>query len=76
MSNTYKFLTYSDIVDNEWHRGVSIDIDGLTLENIKEAIERQKWLKYHDVEIYENDLLEIKSKREWERKFRAKLNEK
>lgn len=51
MPNTYRYLTYSEITNNEWHRGVSIDIEGLTLSDIEEAIERQKLLKKSDENI-------------------------
>lgn len=39
MTDIHRFLTYSEITNNDVHKSVSIDIKGLTLRDVKEAIE-------------------------------------
>ena len=52
----HSFLTYSEVTNNDIHKGYSIDIHDLLLSEIKEAIDMKVWLKEHQLTLNEKDL--------------------
>lgn len=51
-----KYLTYNEITDNDTHKGISLEVDDLTLEEIKLGLEiiREIKMEYGSVEEWED----------------------
>ena len=73
METKYAFLTYNTWTDNDIHMGHSINIDGLTYEDIVEAIERQQWIKEHNIELSNEDLLEIENLKDYKERLKKEF---
>ena len=58
-----KYLTYNEIIDNDTHKGISLEVDDLTLEEIKLGLKIIRDIKR-----------EYGSVEEWEVEGRVKVN--
>ena len=75
METKYTFLTYNIWTDNDVHMGHSINIDGLTYEDVVEAIERQQWIKEHEIKLSNEDLLEIENLKDYTKRLKESNKE-
>ena len=76
METKHIFLTYNESESAvHIHKGYSINADGLTYEDIVEAIERQQWIKERDIELSNEDLLEIENLKDYKRKLKKEFTE-
>ena len=65
------FLTYNESESAiHIHEGCSISADGLTYEDILEAIERQQWIKKHEIKLCGKDLLEIENLKDYKKRLK------
>ena len=65
------FLTYNESESNvHTHEDCSISADGLSYEDVVEAIERQQWIKKHEVKLCGKDLLEIENLKDYKKRLK------
>ena len=73
MNTKFAFATYNIWTDNDIHKVSLFNTDGLTYEDILEAIERQKWIKKHEIKLSNEDLLEIENLQDYKRRLKKEF---